>query len=1123
MVWSLIMSILFSLIHLMPLSATPPAHSISGMDCNVAIHCTFQHKGVEVVTGTSTSIQLLISTSGTLNLGWYNQYRIGVATGSLTVVAPSAGSASSGTVKISTGSASTETGWSQSVGSLITGEGVLKDTIGAGASNLSSSHRMTISVNPATEGNYAINLTAQPFDSTDSTLGDPSTITFYVIAKSRQLFSEENFTLVRDAVATGSTIALTPNAGNKAGAVFSNTRVNLASSFSLDAELNFGNSNAGADGIAFVFQPNAKTDVRTGGGIGYDGMNNAFAVEFDTYDNGGEEAGKLDHSGLMKSTATNHAEWIAVGSSVISLGDIEDDNWYPVQFSWVPKISAGSACGDATKGQFTTKFDKNRDGDFADAGEVLYNEVCLALEDYFSASSGNVYYGFTAATGGAMNLQQVRSLGATVTSRSNTPPSIADIANYQHGLGTPQRTFNVAITDESTSSAQWGISVTSSDTNVLTVGSHGTPPSSSGSAGDLLIRYTPSAVNTGTSTITITITDADGAQDQTSFTVTVVPAISITTPTSGLSGTVGSGFSLSLFATGGSTPYSWSVTGDIPPGLSLDSSTGQISGTPGSAGTFPITVTVADWDSVTASTSLFELLIANPPVTNLTPGSVVSFAPNGADNTGTMQSEIKGDTKKLLRNRLVRSGFNFAGWNTRSDGSGTSYPDESLFKFEFDHVILYAQWRAIKRVPVVTWANPEAIASTTPLSNLQLNATGNVPGVCTYTPAIGALLSPGTKELTCDFIPTDSTLYESITKKVQIEVLPIPVITWSDPNRITRGTPLTSSHLNATATVPGTLTYSPSLGVILKSGLQKLSVTLTPNDTRLPTVTSQVTIEVVPALTPKADEIKTISGESESGSLQGITSEARVQVETLGNGLERVRISRDSITVFASDAFTGKTTVLLRIEDEERVVALTVPVTVLPRQARGFHTLLTISSSRIDWSLVKGAAGYRVSVDSSVVCSIGSGTTASCTANLPTGPKSLVEIVTLGNDKTESETSKATFLVPENPVSAAVVNFATASSKLSSSERRELRELAAKVGRLGLTSLQVRGHTDSVGGINNQRLSSSRANATRKFLQRQIPSVKISILGSSFREPVSSNETESGKANNRRAEIFIKG
>src|ERR1041385_4247288 len=58
-----------------------------------------------------------------------------------------------------------------------------------------------------------------------------------------------------------------------------------------------------------------------------------------------------------------------------------------------------------------------------------------------------------------------------------------------------------------------------------------------------------------------------------------------------------------------------------------------------------------------------------------------------------------------------------------------------------------------------------------------------------------------------------------------------PTITWATPAAITYGTALSSTQLDATASVPGTFTYTPAASTVLTAGTQTLSVSFAPTDT----------------------------------------------------------------------------------------------------------------------------------------------------------------------------------------------------------------------------------------------------------------------------------------------------
>jgi len=75
-------------------------------------------------------------------------------------------------------------------------------------------------------------------------------------------------------------------------------------------------------------------------------------------------------------------------------------------------------------------------------------------------------------------------------------------------------------------------------------------------------------------------------------------------------GTVGQPYSQTLQATGGTPPYSWSITnGNLPNGLSLNESSGEISGTPTADGTFNFTAQVEDSEQQTDTQDLFITIL----------------------------------------------------------------------------------------------------------------------------------------------------------------------------------------------------------------------------------------------------------------------------------------------------------------------------------------------------------------------------------------------------------------------------------------------------------------------------------------------------------------------------------
>ena len=141
---------------------------------------------------------------------------------------------------------------------------------------------------------------------------------------------------------------------------------------------------------------------------------------------------------------------------------------------------------------------------------------------------------------------------------------------------------------------------------------------------------------------TIQVTDFGGSIATKVFTITIGAGQPLTITTTGLpDGILNQPYSQGVAATGGTSPYVWSVaSGALPTGLQLSPATGAISGTPTSAGNFAFIILVTDSQQTIARKSL-SINIANPanPVTitsgNFTGSVSTAFSQTLAATGGT--------------------------------------------------------------------------------------------------------------------------------------------------------------------------------------------------------------------------------------------------------------------------------------------------------------------------------------------------------------------------------------------------------------------------------------------------------------------------------------------------------
>lgn len=95
--------------------------------------------------------------------------------------------------------------------------------------------------------------------------------------------------------------------------------------------------------------------------------------------------------------------------------------------------------------------------------------------------------------------------------------------------------------------------------------------------------------------------------------------------------------------------------------------------------------------------------------------------------------------------------------------------------------------------------------------------------------------------------------------------------------------------------------------------------------------------------------------------------------------------------------------------------------------------------------------------------------------------------------------------------------------KLEQEAQENVMEMARILNEYPDTNIMIDGHTDSKGSEEyNQKLSERRASSVANYLKMQgIDSSRLTTVGHGETAPVASNDTDAGRAENRRVEVAI--
>jgi hypothetical protein len=306
---------------------------------------------------------------------------------------------------------------------------------------------------------------------------------------------------------------------------------------------------------------------------------------------------------------------------------------------------------------------------------------------------------------------------------------------------------------------------------------------------------------------------------------------------------IGTAYSQTLTASGGTAPYTFAVSsGSLPVGLSL-SAGGLLSGTPTAVGSFSFTIQVQDSTGSGSggpliTTQSYSVTIAAPTIvvapstlpsgTVAVPYSQIISASGGsgiysyAVTSGSLPAglSLNSTTGALAGtpNAAGSSPLTITATDTVTTGSGAPYNGSQSYS------LVVGQGTA-----TVTLSN---LSQTYTGSPITATATTNPTGLTVVLTYNGSSTAPTTAGSYTVVATVNDPNYQGTTTGTLTISKAQPVITWSNPAAITYGTALSATQLNASTGVAGTFVYTPAAGTVLNAGAnQTLSVTFIPTDT----------------------------------------------------------------------------------------------------------------------------------------------------------------------------------------------------------------------------------------------------------------------------------------------------
>jgi hypothetical protein len=193
------------------------------------------------------------------------------------------------------------------------------------------------------------------------------------------------------------------------------------------------------------------------------------------------------------------------------------------------------------------------------------------------------------------------------------------------------------------------------------------------------------------------------------------------------------------------------------------------------SGTFVPSDTV-DYTAVTTTVTI-NVRPAQPSITWADPADIVYGTPLGADQLDATAAVAGRFTYTPAAGAILGAGM----------GQTLSAMFTPIDANDYATVTSTATINVLPATPIVTWPAPPATVYGTPLGLAQLDATASTPGVFTYTPAAGTVLSAGAGQtLSVSFTPADTADYAGgATASVLLNVVQAPLtVTVNDASKV---------------------------------------------------------------------------------------------------------------------------------------------------------------------------------------------------------------------------------------------------------------------------------------------------------------------------------------------------